>query len=538
MRKTTTLRILSLTLIVMLMIATFGQTAAVAEGGKSSVVMAMAGAWGTLMPFNDTGNYGDILYGQIYDKLVFHKGDFTIAPRLATSWKMSEDKTFITLTLDENARFHDGTPVTAHDVVYTVDMVTNPEVQATKRSNFMYLRGCDGSGAYQDGAEKPAVAVDDLTVEFHFKTPLDPDIFLYQFCRNFYVVPRHIWESKTIDEINNGDNWAQSAIGSGPFKYVSQISGERVVLAANANYHLGAPSFETFIIRYVPSTNLLAGLQTGEIDIISGGGTGSLSLDDWEAAKEDPNLKTFSHPTLGYQAMNINMQKPYLTDKVRQAICMAVNRQAIVDGLLFGEGEALDCHMFAKNHPYYQGEYVRAYDPDAARNLLAEEGWDSSRVLALMVPAGNVVRERSALLIQQDLEKVGIKTQITTVDFPTIMAESQKPEGPDLNLIGSAGSIDPEENAQWFNPVGAVNFSCFAPDDTEIFDLYVKGAAGTSREERKPIYDEMQKVMLEKGCRLYLYVTNALVVYNPRLSGMDIEGFSNVNWNTWEWKLN
>lgn len=537
MRKTT-IRMLFLVLAIVLLVTTAGQNAAYAAEGKNSVVLGMAGIWGTMMPFNDTGNYGDIIYGQIYDKLVFHKGDFSIAPRLATSWKMSDDKTYMTLIIDPNARFHDGTPVTAHDVVFTVDMVTNPQVLATKRSNFMYLRGCDGSGAFLGGEGKPAVAVDDQTVEFHFKTPLDPDIFLYQFCRNFYVVPRHIWEGKTIEEINNGDNWTKTAIGSGPFKYVSQISGERITLSVNKEYHLGVPNFEILIIRYVPASNMLAGLQTGEIDIISGGQTGSMSLDDWDAAKEDPNLKTYSHSTLGYQAMNINMQKPYLTDKVRQAICMAVNRQAIVDGLLFGEGEALDCHMFAKNHPYYQGEYKRAYDPDAARKLLVEDGWDSSRVLTLMVPSGNVVRERSALLIQQDLEKVGIKTQITTVDFPTIMAESQKPEGPDLNLIGSAGSLDPEENAQWFNPTGAVNFSCFAPDDTQLFDLYVKASTGTSREERKPIYDEMQKQMLEKGCRLYLYVTNALVAYNPRLSGMDIEAFSSITWNTWEWKIN
>lgn len=537
MRKTMT-RTLSWTLAAVLAVAAVGLPAALAGEQGSAVVMAMAGTWGTMMPYNDTGNYGDIIYGQIYDKLFFHKGDYTIGPRLATGWVTSDDKTCITLTLDPNAKFHDGVPVTAQDIVFTVDMVTNPLVQATKRSNFMYLRGCDGSGVFLGGDEKPVVAVDDWTVELHFKNPLDPDIFLYQFCRNFYVIPKHIWETKSIDEINNGDNWAKYAIGSGPFKYVSQISGDRVVLAVNPTYHLGVPNFDTFIIRYVPASNMLAGLQTGEIDIISGGGTGSMSLDDWGAAQEDPNLMTYSHPTLGYQTMNINMQKPYLTDLVRQAICMAVNRQAIVDGLLYGEGEVLDCHMFAKNHPYYQGEYKRVYDPDAALDLLKEAGWDSSRVLVLMVPAGNVVRERSALLIQQDLEKVGIKTQITTVDFPTLMAEAQKPDGPDLNLIGSAGSLDPEENALWFNPAGACNFSCFASDDTELFDMYVRGAAGTSREERKPIYDEMQRMMLEKGCRLYLYVTNALVVYNPRLSGMDIKAFASVNWNTWDWRIN
>lgn len=508
------------------------------DSGSKSVVLAMAGAWGTMMPFNDTGNYGDLVYGQIYDKLVYHNGDYTISPRLAETWEPNEDRTAITMTLNKNATWHDGEPLTANDVVFTVDMVTNPDVQATKRSNFMYLRGCDDSGAFVGGEdEKPCVAEDDYTVTFHFKNPSDPDIFMYQFCRNFYVVPQHIWGEKSIEEINNADNWAKTAVGSGPFKFVNEISGERITLEANKDYFQGAPDFDTLILRNVLATNMLAGLQTGEIDIIAGGGIGSLALDDWEAAKADENLETFSHPTLGYQVLNLNMSKDYLTDGVRQAICMAVNRQAIVDGLLFGEGEVLDAHMFAKNHPYYQGENVRKYDPEEAKALLEADNWDSSRVLSLMVPSGNVVRERSALLIQQDLEAIGIKVEITTVDFPTLMAETQKPDGPDLNLIGSAGSLDPEENAQWFNPAGATNFSCFPANDLDLFNYYVEGAKGTSREERKPIYDEMQKAMLESGCRLYMYVTNALVVYNPRLSGMDIESFASVNWDTWKWKV-
>jgi peptide/nickel transport system substrate-binding protein len=507
------------------------------NAGKTSVVLAMSSTWETLMPFNTTSNYGDIIFGQIYDKLVYTDGDYTISPRLAQSWEPSADRTAMVVKLNPNARWHDGTMVTADDIVFTARLVTNPNLKATKRSNFGMIADTDNGGAVQPGKTVGVEAGDKYTVIFHFKNPMDPDIFLYQFCRNFYALPRHLLEKKTIDELNNGDFWTQNPIGSGPFKYVSQISGERITLARNAAYHLGSPQFETLVIRVVPSTSMLAGLQTGEIDIVSGGGTGTIPLEDWDAAKSEPNLATLSHPALGYQAMNINMAKPYLTNDVRQAICMAVNRQAIVDGLLNGEGKALDAHMFAPDHPYYQNRYVREYNPDKARALLKQAGWDSSRVLQLMVPQGNTVRERSALLIQQNLAAVGIKTEIRTVDFPTVMAESQKSGGPDLNLIGSAGSLDPDENAQWFNPSGATNFSCFAPNQTELYDMYLKGRRGTSRAERKPVYDEMQRMMLESGCRLYLYVTNSLVAYNPRIQNADIKSFASVNWDTWKWDV-
>jgi peptide/nickel transport system substrate-binding protein len=505
------------------------------NAGKSSVVLAMSSTWETLMPFNTTSNYGDIIFGQIYDKLVYAKGDYSIAPRLAQSWTPAADKSYITVKLDPAAKWHDGRPVTADDIVFTSRLITNPGLRATKRSNFSHIAGTDNGGALEAGKTLGVEAVDANTVIFRFKGPMDPDIFLYQFCRNFYALPKHTLEGKTIDELNNGDFWAQNPVGSGPFKYVSQISGERITLSRNTAYHLGSPKFETLIIRVVPTTSMLAGLQTGEIDIISGGGTGTIPMEDWEAAQKDSRLATLSHPTLGYQCMNISMAKPYLTPPVRQAINMAVNRQAIVDGLLNGEGQMLVAHAFVKGHPYYQDTYVREYNPQKAKDLLKQANWDSNRVLKLLVPAGNTVRERSALLIQQDLAAVGIKAEITTVDFATLMADSQKPDGPDLNLVGSAGSLDPDESSGWYNPVGATNFSAFAPNQTEIWDLYVKGRQGTSLAERKPIYDQIQKLSLETGCRLFLYVTNALVAYNPRISNADIQSFASVNWDTWNW---
>jgi peptide/nickel transport system substrate-binding protein len=155
----------------------------------------------------------------------------------------------------------------------------------------------------------------------------------------------------------------------------------------------------------------------------------------------------------------------------------------------------------------------------------------------MLVPTGNTVRERSALLMQQDLTAIGVKVQLTTVDFPTLMTQGQLPNGPDLSLVGVVGAADPDNASGLFNPHAGMNFSALRPDQDEIYQMFLQARAGVSFAQRKPIYDAIQKKHLEEAQRLYLYVPNVLVAYNSRVSNIDIASFANMNWDSWNWVI-
>ena len=226
----------------------------------------------------------------MYDRLVLNRGDGTNEPRLASSWEVADDKKSITFTINENATWHDGEPVTAEDVAFTAQLVSDPAINSSKRSFLSYFEGVDDSGAELSEDSIGVEVLDGNKVKFNLKQPMDPDILLGVFNKNFFVLPKHILADKTVEEINGPDLW-EAPIGSGPFKFGSSIAGEEIQLLCNENYCLGKPDFDKLVIRVVQSANLVAGLMSGDIDILAGSGLAAIPLEDWDTAKaQEPEL--------------------------------------------------------------------------------------------------------------------------------------------------------------------------------------------------------------------------------------------------------
>lgn len=325
--------------------------------GEKVVTMAVSSTWETLMPFNTSSNYGDIIFDQLYDRLVLNRGDGTNEPRLASSWEVADDKKSITFTINEDATWHDGEPVTAEDVAFTAQLVSDPAINSSKRSFLSYFEGVDDSGAELSEDSIGVEVLDGNKVKFNLKQPMDPDIILGVFNKNFFVLPKHILADKTVEEINGPDLW-EAPIGSGPFKFGSSIAGEEIQLLCNENYYLGKPDFNKLVIRVVQSANLVAGLMSGDIDILAGSGLAAIPLEDWDTAKAQENLNCVSIENYSYQYMVYNTQREYMTAEVRRAIDMAIDRQTIVDQLLKGEGLILST-PWAPTTPIAMKRFIR-----------------------------------------------------------------------------------------------------------------------------------------------------------------------------------
>lgn len=503
-------------------------------GPKDEVVtMAITSTWDTLNIYNTSGNYGNAVADHMFERLVYRTHDGEIKPRLAQSWEMAEDNKSMTFKLADNVLWHDGQKLTAKDIVFTVKAMTNPSVDNYYRSAFNVLAGTDGEGVAQDPNSVGVEAVDDYTVKFTLKEPKDPDTILNAFLSFLYVLPEHILGGGDYASINTSDYW-KAPIGAGPFKYVKDVAGESLQLEAFTDYYQGSPDFKTLVVRVVPPANLTAGLINGDIDVVA---MGSIPLSDWETVQKTEGIVASSVDDYSYQYMlfNLSPENPTFQDvKVRTAFDKAINKQLIVDKLMYGEGNVAVGPM-PSYHPYFnQNLKPNAYNPDEAKKLLEETGFDFNKEYLMIVPKGNQVREQSALVIQQDLAAIGVKIKIENYDFPTLLSMLREGKS-DLGLLGGGSNIDPGESSVILKPGDPRNYSLVK--DPKWYNIAAKGAAITNPAERKAVYDQYQQALVEDQPYIWLYHQNSLWAYSKRLTNVPIDDFVWFNFGAGQWKL-
>ena len=511
-------------------------SAAAAEGstgGEKVITMAQTGDWDTFMPMNTTNAGADNVIELMFDRLMVINTDGTFGPRLAESWETNEAQDKITYHLNENAKWQDGEPVTAEDVVYSAQVASSSEFNYLRRIRMQYFAGTDETGCETGTDSIEVKALDDHTVEFTLKTPMDPAIIYALVNRDFFIMPKHLLGDISDTDLVNDAFW-QKPVGSGPCIFDSMESGVSIEFKANKDYYLGAPDFDRLVFKKVQSSNLLSGLMSGDIDVLSG--NSQIPLADWEAAKNTQGIVAKSVPTFAYQYMAMNTSRDYLTEDVRHAISLAINRQVIVDQLLQGEAR-IAIGPLAEDHPYFDEKLLPIeYDPEKAKSMLEAAGWDSNRELEVMVSTGNEVREKSAILIQQDLQKIGIKTKIQTLDFPTLLTNARNGDY-DLCFIGSAGSVDPSESVPNVTAGYMNNFAQLS--DPTLGQIGESGAKEITFEARKKIYDQYQEELFKQMPMAFLYHTNDLFAYNEKLENVREGAIDyNINKNVWEWKVN
>ena len=504
--------------------------------GEKVVTIAMTSAWASWCPYFDSGNYTDIVSDQIYDRLwVTHK-DGTVDPRLAESYEIDEDHGGMTIHLDPDAKFSDGEPVTADDVIFSAQLDTNPEFNSLKRDQMKYVAGTDNGGACENPDELGWEKIDDHTVHLTFKEVMSELNFLNMMNRYFYILPEHIYSQYSIEELNTAAPWQENMIGSGPFVYDTSIDGERIELVKNENYFLGEPQIDRLVIRVVQGSQLLSTLVAGEVDVIVGGGVATLPLSDWPTAQSTEGITAVSEPTWAYQAMIINTTSEKIPNaECRNAINMAINRQSIVDNLLLGEGVVVYA-PFSDEHPFVDESKLTLpeYNPEKAKQQLEENGFDFNQTLELIVPTGNEVRIQSTVLIQQDLQAIGVKTNITQYDFATLM-QMMRDGDYDLGMCGSAGGIDPTEPLGWLGPGTTQNFPCI--QDYTYSDMFSATNSILDQDERVEAFVEVWQYLLDDSPVCYLYASNDLAAYNNRVQGVDYDEASQLNWKTWTWTV-
>lgn len=514
------LTVLLLTLALALSLAACGSSAETA----SVVRYGMSNAWDTLMPYNSPSgsNYTRIVCDKIYDRLAYVHADGSLDPRGATSWESADDGMSVVFHLDENAAFHDGTPVTAEHWVDTIALMTDPTCAALGRSVFSVLAGTDENGAAVQGEALGAEATDEYTLKLTFKTPTTPEDFLLDRNREFYVLPTHLLDGTEPSEIMDLELW-EAPIGSGPCKFVEEIPGSQLTLQSNPDYQLGQPGFDKLVITVMDKSNLLPSLMAGDLDYYAFGG--NLAADDIQTA-EDGGIEVLEGtvPNSFYELM-LNSET-ISSASVRRAVDLALDKEALCLHTAQGLGEPTATDLTPGTE--YTSSLTWSRDVEEAKALLEEGGYDG-RTYSLACTSN---RSGLAALMQQQLAEADITVTIETVDSATLF--SGMAEG---TYDMAIASHTPGALPLWFTEsrFSEGNNIFHVADLTPYTTLIAQIKAAPGGEERQALVDQLQELLAQERPFIPLWFGRTLHAQSPTIDNIDYPSSSFSNENVWEW---
>lgn len=465
--------------------------AAALVGGASAqtLTMAMAAQPDTLDPQVTSATAAFQVAKSIYDTLVEVDQSGEIVPALAASYEVGADSLSYTFHLVE-ATFHDGTTLDAADVVATIDRMRDPATASPKASEYAAITSVE--------------ALDDRTVRVNLSQPA-PALLATLASGWGAILPS--------EKLASGHDFGNQPVGTGPFSFVSWQRDNAVRLAANPDYYKGAPQVSEVVIRFVPDSAVqLQGLMTGEFHVID-----TVASADVDLIESNPNLELVRDPSGLALVAAINTRRPHLADpRVRQALNLAVDSQTVLD-IAYGGGTPIGAFMEAGSPWLPDSVQPFPYDPEAARALLAEAGWDGSVTLDMALPQPYENHIQAGQMIQDYLREVGVNAEIRIVEWGVWLSDVYGGVHDfDITVIGHTGKLDPTGRLDGYG-TEATNYPGF--DDAEVAQWLVDGAKETDFEARRELYANVLTRLHDGAPFIYIGTPNRTHARAANLQG-------------------
>ncbi|MBW7454922.1 peptide-binding protein [Paenibacillus sepulcri] len=459
---------------------------------------------------NDTssGDIETLIFAKLYD--LDRNANLAVEPWSlgAELPKISEDGKTYTVKLKTTAKWSDGQPITADDIVYTYDTLRNPEAASPGISMYDKIES--------------VTKIDDQTVDIKLKQVYAP----FQFSLFISILPAHILKDVPLKDLKTNPYGVDPAktVTSGPWKWTEWKQGQYITLEANPDYWgEKKPHIAKIIYKiYADQNTEVQALIKGDVQM-----TQAVPVTQIDAVKEHDNLSIILEPGPTYEYVSFNFKdenfpdnySPFKGQKTRQAIAYAINRQGMVDNVLKGSGGLM-------NSPFLPGSWADpgdeavnyTYDAEKAKSLLAEDGWAAGKdgilekdghrfSFELQYNAGNSRREQVAAVIQQNLKDVGIEVKPKGIDFATWIDQNVTPgKFPAVLLSWSLSNPDPDAesifSSKYFPPAGQ-NSGWYKNE--KLDELWVKGQLTVDQAERTSIYHEIGKEISTDLPYVFLY---------------------------------
>jgi peptide/nickel transport system substrate-binding protein len=417
-----------------------------------------------------------VVYSNVLEGLVKIDRNGKIVYALAKDYKISKDGKEYTFILKKGVKFHDGRPFDAEDVRFTFDRLM--DTQKTGTAHPEYYTDVDS-----------VQAVDSHTVKIRLKNV--NSMFLFNLARPDSIIVN----SQTVDKLKT------APIGTGPFRFVEWVRGDCITLAKFDEYHKkGIPYLEKVTFKFIgdPSAQI-ASLRAGDIDVIAY----DVSPENALLLEKDPKFKVLN----GYTTTEVilstnNSRKPFNDVRVRRAMAYAIDRNALIKGAMSGYGMPIGSHMDPGNPYYIDLTSAYPYNPEKAKQLLAEAGYPNGFEAVIKLPERFAYAKRSGEIIADMLSQVGIKLKIELTEWGQWIDRVFKNADFDLTVIGHAEPFDINiyANPKYY----------FRYDNPKFQEMLKKAEMEPDPKVRKELYIACQKIITEDAVNGFLFVLPSL----------------------------
>ena len=380
---------------------------------------------------------------------------------------------------------------------------------------------------------------DEFTVKVTYKEPFAPGLPSW----GMWIMPEHILKNEDL----NNTVFSRHPIGTGPYKFKSWRTGEKIELVSNHGYFEGRPRIDRYIYRVIPDdATIFLELQTLGVDLAT--------LSPLQYARQTGNnffkerYKKFKYPSFGFTYMAYNLSDPKFGDcRVRQAMNCAVNKQEIVDTIFFGLGRVTTGPYMMDSWAYNKDVLPAPYDLSKAKALLRDAGWVDEDLdgwleklgnefeFTLIVNQGNAERLRCAEMIQGYLKDVGIRMKIRVLEWSALINEFINKKRFEAVLMGWFLSRDPDNYDIWHSSKtrpGEFNFISY--NNPEVDRLLEEGRRTFDQPRREEIYHRIHEIIYEEQPYMFLYAGQTLPIVNKRFKNVEASpigiGYNFIKW--------
>lgn len=448
-----------------------------------SVVYGMTQDLASLDPHVDTdAGTRDVVFN-LYEGLVKPTSDGGFIPAVASDYIISDDAKTYTFTLRDGITFHDGTPVTIEDVKYSIDRYAEIQGESSAFSSLV------------DSVE----VQDDKTLVVNLKESYSEFLPMMTIA----IIPQ------------SNEDPAGNPIGTGPFKYVSYTPGQNLELEKYDGYwQEDVPSLDSVEFKFIADVDTaFVELQAGTIDILK-----YLTSAQAETLGDDYNIVQGSMNLVHAMYLN-SAYEPLSKTEVRQALCYAVDRDAINNFIFGGKSHIIGSHMIPAMSKYYEpeAETVYSYDPEKAKELLADAGYADGFDLEITVPSSYSQHVDSAQIIADELSQVGINVTLNQVEWSTWLQDVYKGGNFQATVIGFDGTLAPSDWLKKYVTDDAKNFMHYS--NTEYDDVFNTAYTTVDDDVKVENYKKAQMILAEDAAAVYIEDPANLVAVSKKFGG-------------------
>lgn len=469
----------------------------------------------TLDPAFSTAALDGSLVSLIYDALIRFDTEGKIIPGLAESWETPDDTTYI-FNLVENAKFHNGNPLTAKDVKYSFERVMDPEVNSPRTWVFEKIKGAvdfnEGKADEIEGIE----VLEDYKLKITLEQPFAP------FLSMLGMPAAHIVDKEEIENYSDQKDYALKPVGTGPYIFESYNQGDKLILNVNEDYFDGRPYLDGIEYRVIEdSSTAVAEFEAGNLDYL---GIPSEELDRF---KNDPEYEPYIVSVNTFWNYYIGLtsnREPFDDVKVRQAFNYAIDKETLINTVR--KDKAIISHgPIPPGLEGYRDDFkVYDYDPDKAKELLKEAGYSKDNPCEFEFLYAEATENVEILEpIQAMLKEVGFEPTLTAMEWNAYREEVRLGNADAFWLSWGADYPDAEN---YLYPLFHSSMSGGGGNETrynnpEVDKLLEESHNILDTEERIKIYHEIEDIVVDEAARAWIYVSVNWNLYKPEVKGIE-----------------